>query len=243
MGRSVFSGAAWGRRDLYQGPIDLLVSEEKFDEAKQVLKILFSRQDADGSWPQWWMFDSYRNVRADGAHGDVVYWTILALCSYLRASGDFSFLGESLPYFSEDSSGPVSEHVDRTIALVVASFVPGTALVQFGGGDWNDSLQPVSEDLARRLISSWTVEMCYQAFSEYSEVCERAGSAAKAGELRELCERIHADFNRHLVKDDVVAGYGLVRDDQTIEVLLHPTDATTGVQYSLLPMNRGALAC
>ncbi|MCK7541943.1 MAG: hypothetical protein MZV63_69180 [Marinilabiliales bacterium] len=42
--------------------------------------------------------------------------------------------------------------------------MPGTSLVQFGGGDWNDSLQPVSKDLARRMISSWTVEMNYQAF-------------------------------------------------------------------------------
>jgi cellobiose phosphorylase len=241
-GLEQFSGAAWGTRDVCQGPIDFLLCQEKLEQAKQVLRILFSHQDLDGGWPQWWMFDSYEAVRADGAHGDVVYWTILALCSYLRVSGDFSFLHESLPYFSGGHDEPVFQHVDRTLKLIVDSFVPGTALVQFGGGDWNDSLQPVSDELARRLISSWTVQMCFQACSEYREVCERAGNPQQARELQELCERIHADFKRHLVKDDVVAGYGLVKEDQTIDVLLHPRDATTGVQYSLLPMNRGVIS-
>jgi cellobiose phosphorylase len=242
-GLEQFSGAAWGTRDVCQGPLDLLLSQEKYDEAKQVLRILFSHQNPDGGWPQWWMFDRYRSVRADGAHGDVVYWCILALCSYIKASGDFGILDEPLPYFDDETATtPIREHVDRTIDLVVGSFVPGTALVQFGGGDWNDSLQPVSEDLARRLISSWTVQMCYQAFREYCELCERAGNIVKARELQDISERILADFHRHLVRDGVVAGYGLVGADDTIDVLLHPTDTKTGVRYSLLPMNRGVIS-
>jgi cellobiose phosphorylase len=84
--------------------------------------------------------------------------------------------------------------------------------------------------------------MCYQAFAEYREVCERTGKTVKAQQLDELCERILADFQRYLVRDGVVAGYGLVGADQSIDVLLHPTDAKTGVRYSLLPMNRGVIS-
>ena len=241
-GLEQFSGAAWGTRDVCQGPVDLLLCQEKYAEAKEVLRILFSRQNTDGGWPQWWMFDSHRTIRADSAHGDVVYWCILALCSYIKASGDLSILDERLPYFQGGESTPVLEHVDRIIELVMASFVPGTALVQFGGGDWNDSLQPVSKDLARRLISSWTVQMSYQAFSEYSEICERAGHTDRAGRLSEAAGRILADFHRHLMKDGVVAGYGLVGADSQISVLLHPSDTTTGVRYSVLPMNRGVIS-
>jgi cellobiose phosphorylase len=40
----------------------------------------------------------------------------------------------------------------------------------------------------------------------------------------------------------VVAGYGLVGDAGQIDVLLHPADTTTGVKYSLLPMNRGVIS-
>jgi len=250
-GLEQFSGAAWGTRDVCQGPIDLLLSQEKLAEAKQVLRILFSRQDPDGGWPQWWMFDRYDTVRADSAHGDVIYWCILALSSYLRVSSDFAFLDERLPFFAgagAAETASVCEHVDRIIQLVKRSFVPGTALVRFGGGDWNDSLQPVSEELAQRMISSWTVQMSYQAFDEYGEVCERAGRAEAARELRELAARILADFHRHLMPDGVVAGYGLVQSEgpeaqaPDIEVLLHPTDARTGVHYSLLPMNRGVIS-
>ena len=246
-GLEQFSGAAWGTRDVCQGPIELLLCQEKYAEAKQVLQLLFSRQNLDGGWPQWWMFDRYRSVRADGAHGDVVYWCVLALCSYIKASGDFAILDEPLPYFHEQgtqpaAAEPISEHIDRLFKLVVDSFVPGTALVQFGGGDWNDSLQPVSKDLARRMISSWTVQMSYQAFSEYREVCVRRGDSRKAKVLQDSAQRILADFQRYLVRDGVVAGYGLVAADRGIDVLLHPTDAQTGVHYSLLPMNRGVIS-
>lgn len=242
-GLEQFSGAAWGTRDVCQGPIDLLLCQEKYHEAKQVLRVVFSHQNPDGGWPQWWMFDRYHSVRADEAHGDVIYWCILAVCSYIKASGDLAILDEPLPYhLGATPAAPLREHLQRTVDLVVSSFVPGTALVQFGGGDWNDSLQPVSQDLARRLISSWTVQMCYQAFDEYRAVCERAADTARAEQLRGFTERIFTDFHRHLLRDGVVAGYGLVGADGTIDVLLHPTDSKTEVHYSLLPMNRGVIS-
>ena len=60
--------------------------------------------------------------------------------------------------------------------------------------------------------------------------------------MNEVCEKIRADFNKYLVRDGVVAGYGLVEADGTIGVLLHPSDSLTGISYSLLPMNRGIIS-
>ena len=246
-GLEQFSGAAWGTRDVSQGPIDLLLALEKYVEARKVLCILFSNQNPDGGWPQWWMFDSYSNVRADSSHGDIFYWCIIALSNYVKVTGDLKILDEVLPYYHENGpaqaeQSPLSEHIDRLIKMIVDSFVLGTAFVPFGGGDWNDSLQPVSEELAQRMISSWTVEMNYQAFSQYQLVYEQTGDSGKALELKEICEKIKADFNKYLVKDGVVAGYGLVEDDRSISVLLHPSDTTTGIRYSILPMNRGIIS-
>ncbi len=245
-GLEQFSGAAWGTRDVSQGPIDLLLTMEKYEEAKQILCTIFSNQNPDGGWPQWWMFDSYSNIRAHDSHGDVFYWVIIALSDYIKVTGDSKILDEMLPYFHENSSKkaeikPISEHVDRLIQMIVNSFIPGTALVPFGGGDWNDSLQPVSKELAERMISSWTVEMNYQAFKQYSKVFEKTDTA-KAKDLNEICERIKSDFNRHLVKDSIVAGYGLLETDKSISVLLHPSDTKTGIHYSILPMNRGIIS-
>jgi cellobiose phosphorylase len=126
--------------------------------------------------------------------------------------------------------------------MIVNSFIPGTALVPFGGGDWNDSLQPVSKELAQRMISSWTVEMNYQAFTQYQVVYEQTGNTKKRKELKEICEQIKSDFNNYLIRDGVVAGYGLVEEDHRFSLLLHPDDDKTNIQYSILPMNRGIIS-
>ncbi len=245
-GLEQFGGAAWGTRDVSQGPIDLLLYLGKYKEAREVLCTIFSNQNPDGGWPQWWMFDSYSEIRAHEAHGDIIYWCIIALAYYINMSGDVKILDEVLPWYSENSKetekSGLAEHVERLINIIVSSFIPGTSLVPFGGGDWNDSLQPVSEDLASRMISSWTVEMNYQAFRQYTRVYEAVGNKNKALELNQICEKIKSDFNKYLVKDDVVAGYGLAEKDGNISVLLHPTDTTTGIKYSVLPMNRGIIS-
>ncbi len=246
-GLEQFGGAAWGTRDVSQGPLDLLLIMEKYDAAKETLRVIFSNQNPDGGWPQWWMFDSYRNIRAGDSHGDIYYWTIIALSNYIKVTGDTKILEEVLPYFHADGVAfaeqtPLSEHIDRLIQMIIDSFIPGTALVPFGGGDWNDSLQPVSHELAQRMISSWTVEMNYQAFEQYQVVYELIGNIQKSNELRKICEQIKSDFNKHLIKDGIVAGYGLVEKDGSISVLLHPTDTTTNIHYSLLPMDRGIIS-
>ena len=246
-GLEQFSGAAWGTRDVAQGPFDMLLCMGKYEEARQVLRIIFSNQNPDGGWPQWWMFDSYANIRADSAHGDVVYWCIIALSNYIRVTGKLTILDEILPFYHEKGPDhaerkPLSEHIDRLIRMIVDLFVPGTALVPFDGGDWNNSLQPVSRELAQKMISSWTVEMNYQAFRQYQEVYEQAGDANKAKELKDICIRIRTDFNRHLMKDGIVAGYGLVEKDDTVSLLLHPRDEKTGIHYSILPMERGIIS-
>jgi cellobiose phosphorylase len=84
--------------------------------------------------------------------------------------------------------------------------------------------------------------MNYQAFRECALMLERSGDSAKANELKTISDRIRQDFNRYLVRDGIVAGYGLVEADGEISIMLHPTDRLTGISYSLLPMNRGIIS-
>ena len=241
-GLEQFSGAAWGTRDVSQGPIEFLLSLEKYEAAREVLKTIFRNQNTIGDWPQWWMFDSYSHVRAGDCHGDIYYWVIISLANYIKVTGDFAVLEERVPYFGETAETTIAEHTERLIKMIVDSYIPGTALVPFGGGDWNDSLQPLSEELAKRLTSSWTVEMNYQAFAEIKEIYEMLDNTAKAEELEGYLTRIKSDFNQYLIKDGIVAGYGYVEDNGDISVLLHPTDNKTGIKYSLLPMDRGIIS-
>ncbi|GAA4954545.1 hypothetical protein GCM10023314_30250 [Algibacter agarivorans] len=246
-GLEQFDGAAWGTRDTTQGPFELLLCMHKFEEAKEVMRIMFSKQDPDGGWPQWFMFDSYADVRHDHAHGDIHHWCIIALGNYIKATGDVDFLNEVLPYYHENGrkaaeKTPLLEHVERLIDMLVASFIPNTAFVPFGGGDWNDSMQPASKTLAERLISSWTVALNYQAFSIFQSVYELIGDTEKKARLQNICTQIKTDFNKHLIKDNIVAGHGLLEADNSISLLLHPTDTKTNIQYRLLPMIRGIIS-
>jgi cellobiose phosphorylase len=246
-GLEQFGGAAWGTRDVSQGPIEMLLSLGRHHEAKQILRTIFSNQHPDGGWSQWWMFDSYAHIRAHEAHGDITYWVMIALSKYLEQTADYEFLAEALPWFNPishaiEASSPLVGHIERWLEMITSSFITGTALVPFGGGDWNDSLQPASSLLAARLISAWTVQMSFQAFRTLAKVLKSGQYDALAARLFDLSNQVHNDFHKYLVKDGVVAGYGKLEDDGKISLLLHPTDSETGISYSILPMNRGVLS-
>ncbi len=246
-GLEQFGGAAWGTRDVSQGPVELLLSLGRHKEARQILRTIFSNQHPDGGWPQWWMFDSYARIRAHEAHGDITYWVMIALSNYLEHTADYDFMAEELPWYNPanqtfDAVDPLAVHVERWLRMITASFINGTSLVPFGGGDWNDSLQPASDLLAARLISAWTVQMSYQAFRLLGNALKSGSYQQLADQLIALSAQVHNDFHKHLVKEGVVAGYGKLEDDGTISLLLHPSDRTTGINYSILPMNRGVLS-
>ncbi len=126
-----------------------------------LLARVFAAQNADGDWPQWFIFfERERHGRADDSHGDVVFWPLLGLARYLLASGDASLLDLILPVYTKAGVTPeqasVWQHVERALAVIAGRHIEGTALVAYGHGDWNDSLQPADPALRERLCSAWT---------------------------------------------------------------------------------------
>jgi len=247
-GLEQYSGAAMGLRDVCQGPVELLVATGHHASLRDLLLIVYEHQDQEtGDWPQWFMFDRFREVRATGSHADIIHWPIKALCDYVEASGDLSILDEQVAYTDVRTKTVTAQtesifaHTERQIARIERDCIPGTALPVYGGGDWEDTLQPADPAMAQRLVSAWTVELAYQTLDRYRTVCDRAGRGATAGRLKVLCARIRSDFNRYLVPDGVVAGLAHFGPDG-IEYFLHPRDRKTGVAYRLLPMTRGMIS-
>jgi hypothetical protein len=94
-GLEQYTGAAWGTRDVCQGPMELFLSLEHDEPAKAILRIVFAEQyEMQGDWPQWFMLEPYSAMRDMSAHGDVIVWPLKALCDYIEATGDFAFLDE-----------------------------------------------------------------------------------------------------------------------------------------------------
>ena len=243
-----YSGGGWGTRDTPQGPIELLLTLGHFEQAKEILSRVFSNQNADGNWPQWWMLGEHHDIRASESHGDVLFWPILALAEYIRASNDSGFLNEKIPFYCHDSSkraGAVTlkAHVLRAIEHIKDSrLVNGTSLLNYSDGDWNDSMQPANSELKDKLISSWTVGLGYQSLMAFSEICHKTANLKLSEEIKAFCAEMQKDFNRYLIGDDVVSGFGLINEKDKIDLLLHPSDTTTGIHYRLLPMIRGMIS-
>lgn len=249
-GLEQYSGAAWGTRDVCQGPVEFLLALQHDEQVKAILRLVFAQQSrAVGDWPQWFMLQPYSQIRDRHSHGDVIVWPLKALCDYVEATGDLAFLDERIGWWRRDGSGPtarrdsVRAHVGRLLATVRDRFIPGTRLMRYGEGDWNDSLQPADPAMRDWMVSSWTVALLYQQLGRFAEILARAGDAAGARELRALAAGMRLDFNRLLIRDGTVAGYALFDPAGAApELLLHPSDGRTGLRYSLLPMTRSIIA-
>ena len=220
-GLEQYTGGAWGTRDVCQGSIELLLTLEHDQPVKEILRILFAQQYSEsGDWPQWFMLEPYSVVQDKELHGDIIVWPLKALCDYIEATGDFAFLDETIAWRREDNFektahvDPVTGHIDKLIETVRARFIPGTNLVRYGNGDWNDSLRPVDPTKRDWMTSAWTVVLFYEQLRRYAEILRRAKrppSQAKA--LDALAAAVRKDFNTYLIRDGIVAGYGVFRPE------------------------------
>ena len=242
-------GAAWGVRDVCQGSAEWLLAAGEWPATRRMLATVFSQQYArGGAWPQWFMHPPYQSIQQAQSHGDVCFWPLKALCDYLEASNDLAFLGWTTGYTDPERFTPTGpeetllQHCDRVVDQCEARFLPGTALVDYGDGDWDDTLQPADPAMRTRMASAWTVALAYQAFRQLAEVLRRAAEPGRLARIEGLLARMRQDFAAHLMPDRVVAGFVVCDADGALRPLLHPSDAVTGIRYRMLPMTRSILA-
>ena len=247
-GLEQYGGAAWGVRDVCQGPAEWLLAARRFPEVRRILLNVFAQQYGDdGSWPQWYMHPPFDFIRQEHSHGDIPFWPLKALCDYVEATNDFAILQERVAYRARPNANPtraeesIAEHVDLILEHYRYRCLAGTALINYGDGDWDDTLQPAHPELRSMLVSSWTVALVYHAFRLWREVCLRGGDARRAEVLEPMLEKIREDFHRLLIIDGQTCGFALKESD-ALRPLLHPADKVTGIRHRLLPMTRSILA-
>ena len=247
-GLEQYSGGGWGTRDVCQGPVELLLALGRHEPIRDLLLRVHRNQNADGDWPQWFMFfERERNIRPDDSHGDIVFWPVLALAQYLLASGDVAILDEPVPFFHAQGDehaehATIWQHVERALGVVATRVIPGTQLAAYGHGDWNDSLQPVDPAMRERLCSAWTVTLQVQTLRTLAAALRQVGRGEHAPALEATAAQVQAEFQRLLIEDGVVAGFTYFREDGGVDRLLHPSDASTGIHYRLLPMIHAILS-
>ena len=241
-------GGAWGVRDVCQGSLEWLLSIGCHETAKDVLCEVFSQQYLqDAEWPQWFMLEPYQNIQQRESHGDILLWPLKALCLYIERSNDLGILDVSLPYTDAETLQRTSHretlkgHCDRILKRLKERLLANTALINYGHGDWDDTLQPADPALRESMVSAWTVCLAYQTLHQLTRVYTSYGDTSSAEDLLGLLGNMRADFRKNLIVDGVIAGF-LIRKGNQDKLLLHPSDVSTGIKYRLIPMTRAVLA-
>ncbi|NEU63338.1 amylo-alpha-1,6-glucosidase [Paenibacillus sp. ALJ109b] len=247
-GLEQYGGAAWGTRDVCQGPVEYFMATQKYEQVRDILKTVYSHQyEDDGNWPQWFMFDRYFKVQQEESHGDIIVWPLKVLSDYLIATKDYSILNEEVPYTVKhgfdftDQTASVLEHAQKELEYIRSHFLHDTFLSSYGDGDWDDTLQPANAQLKQYMVSSWTVALTYQTLKQLS----RALAPVKpelSSELSDMAAGVKRDFSKYMLDTDVIPGFVYMEDPAQAKRMLHPDDSETGIQYRLLPMTRSMIA-
>jgi cellobiose phosphorylase len=247
-GLEQWNGGAWGVRDVSQGAVELLLALDRPDAVRETLLAVFRHQYLNsGDWPQWFMLDPFGWIQQRHMHGDIPLWPLKALCDYLENTSDFAILDEAIDWTNADDSRPANkpssllDHITGAVAWMRRQCFPGTALLRYGDGDWDDSLQPARPELREHMVSTWTVALSYQVLRRLEEVQLRSGREI-AG-LTGFADEVYADFHRWLLPDGIASGFFVFDEDgKSGHPLLHPLDDETGIHYRLLPMKRAIIA-
>ena len=244
-GLEQYNGAAWGTRDVSQGSFELFKAFNNFKEIKRIISKVFSHQFLDiHTFPQWFMFDRYINICDTGSHGDVILWPLRMVGMYLRQTNDYEILNEEIPYLDRtimnyNGSDTLLNHIKMAIKSIEDNFIPGTYLSCYGGGDWDDTLQPAKSEYKEKMASGWTVELTYEIFNLLRDVLKEVDSSF-SNKLGTLAKNIKTDFEKYIMKDGIPAGFLYFGDE--LNYIIHPLDHTTNLKYRLLPLLRGGIS-
>lgn len=247
-GLEQYGGAAWGTRDVSQGPTEFFFAVNQPAIVGEIIKKVYANQFADdGNWPQWFMFDRYETVKADESHGDVIVWPMKVVADYLEKTNDTALLAVEIPYTDRQTfhktvaTATLFEHLKKEIMYIEEHFLAGTYLSCYGDGDWDDTLQPYDSKLKQNMASSWTVALTYQVMTKLSKVLATVDEEYSQ-HLAQLAQHIKQDFERYMLGTDVIPGFVYMEEEHEPELMIHPTDKKTGIQYRLLPMTRSMIA-
>lgn len=239
------NGAAWGTRDVCQGPAELFIAAGRFDIVREIILKIYKRQFLEtGDFPQWFMFDKYYSIQAHESHGDIIIWPLYLLSYYLKYTNDLDILNEKVEYMSLEkneftSKTTLFDHVKHQIESIKSTFIQNTSLVRYGGGDWDDTLQPANQELKNKMVSGWTIALLYETFKLFSEQVNKVNEEY-SNNLSVTLNNIKNDYNKYIVNEDIPSGF--IVFDKENKLLIHPNDKETGISYRLLPFIRSMIS-
>jgi cellobiose phosphorylase len=107
---------------------------------ERILDLAATQLETGGAYHQYQPLTRRGNDAVGSGFNDDPLWLILAVSAYLKETGDWRILGESMPYDNRPGSEqPLYEHLQRSLAYTLERLGPhGLPLI--GRADWNDCL-------------------------------------------------------------------------------------------------------
>ncbi|MCW7503369.1 GH36-type glycosyl hydrolase domain-containing protein [Leptospira paudalimensis] len=242
-GLEQFSGGGWGTRDVCQGTFEFLLSSGNFSAIRELLIHVFSEQNEDGDWPQWFMlYARDKHIRANDSHGDILYWPIICILTYLERSNDRSLLDEFTTNPTRSSKRSILNGIEITLLEIKNRFIQYTILPKYGNGDWNDSMQPKVPSFQCQAVSTWTAELQSLLFQKLIWYYDWIGNETKKSEYQTLFHTLTKQIHSECMEDHTIAGLVQFPPNEKKVFFLHPKDNITKIEYSILPMTYGILS-
>lgn len=202
-------GRGMGFRDSNQ---DLLGFVHQIPErARERIIDIASTQFPDGSaYHQYQPLTKRGNNDVGSGFNDDPLWLILGVSAYIKETGDFSILDESVPFNNDENNrASLLEHLKRSHDHVLNNLGPhGLPLI--GRADWNDclNLNCFSEDpnesyqttgnrVGRTAESVFIAGMFCQIAPMYAELVEKRGDVAEGKRSREAAAKMAETVLQH----------------------------------------------
>lgn len=196
-----FGARGIGFRDTAQDVMGVMAHAPA--EARALMEMLLSVQRRNGSAfhqlnPLTMIAnagDSREVEEGPDYYGDDHLWIVLAVCAYLKETGDLAFLDKVVPYYDKDRAGrpveaaAVLDHMRRAVEFTTAN-VGAHGLPLLGFADWNDTvnLRPGAESL-------FVAHLYGKALLEMIDLAGHTGDAAAAERYRGCYEAMKARVN------------------------------------------------
>jgi cellobiose phosphorylase len=196
-----FGGRGIGFRDSSQDVMGVMASMP--DSARELIEKLLSVQKPDGSaMHQFYAStmeanegDSREHADRPRYYGDDHLWIVLAVCAYLKETGNLEFLEQRIPFYDKTKPvearerGSVLEHLKRAVDFTRRD-VGAHGLPLLGFADWNDTV-----NLKAGAESLFVANLYGKALLELIELFRHIDDHAHADRFQRDYEDMRAKVN------------------------------------------------
>lgn len=197
-------GRGMGTRDSAQDTLATVQTEP--ERARQTLNLLWKLQFQDGH--TWHLVYPLTGEGATGHaaeypdspqwFSDDPLWLILAVCAYIRETGDHAYLDEVIPY-ADGSQDTVEGHMLRAVHFTLTHRGPH-GLPRLGFSDWDDTMN--LDHGSGKAESVMTAQLFCRALLDLADLYDYVGRAVSSpGERTVRPTNEQADFRR--LKDEM----------------------------------------